>query len=153
LSTLNVEGLHFDPKSDRLFLASKEAGFGDPPTKRTIYEMDENGGAKPHLSIDITGLARKFNERYPTLEAGNISFDPSAVAVHPTPDFLYVTSAAARLVAIFNSDLTDIFPLLAEIFYKPEGLAFFADGTMLTSSEGDKTGFNIPLILLFRYKR
>src|SRR5690606_9556130 len=45
LSTLNVEGLHFDPTSDRLFLASKEAAFGDPSTKRTIYEVDENGGA------------------------------------------------------------------------------------------------------------
>ena len=153
LPTLNVEGLHFDTKSGRLLLASKEAGIAEAAHLRTIYEVDEEGRARPYLVIDVAELGREFNKRHPSLHADELLLDPSAIAVHPSTGELYVLSAADRLIAVYGNGLKDLFPLPAELFYKPEGLQFLSDGTLLISSEGDKKGFTPPSVMLFEHRK
>jgi hypothetical protein len=53
---------------------------------------------------------------------------------------------------VFNGTKCTVTPLPAEVFYKPEGLAFFPNGDLLISSEGDKKGVAKGSIMRFAYK-
>ena len=69
-----------------------------------------------------------LKQKYPRLISDNLTaeFNPSAIAVHPKTSEIYVLSATDRLLAVFaNQNLTQVFPLPSDIYYKPEGLAFF----------------------------
>ncbi len=152
LPTLNAEGLYYDPVAKVLLLASKEAAITGPAHTRVVHAIDEHGVASPYLTIDLLELTREFVARFPSLPAGGLVMDPSAIAVHPITGDLYILSAADRLIAVYNEGLKQIFPLPAALFFKPEGLAFLADGTMLISSEGDKKGFTPPSVSVFKYR-
>lgn len=80
-------------------------------------------------------------------------FNPSAIAIHPKTNDIYILSANDRILVVYEkSGLKKAFPLPAVIYYKPEGLAFYENGDLLISSEGDKRGLVKGSIVLLKYQ-
>lgn len=142
----NLEGLYFDPAKKLLYLASKSEPLTGSKDERWIYQLNSEELNKPelHFSISNNEINDLLKQKYPRLISDNLTaeINPSAIAVHPKTSEIYVLSATDRLLAVFaNQNLTQVFPLPSDIYYKPEGLAFSSTGDLYIASEGIKNGF------------
>ena len=144
VNCLNLEGLDYNVKNGLLYLACKDANFDHSGNDRIIYAFDPEKQTNPSVLLQIKGenISRVLTENYVGANIAKVRINPSAVAVHPRTGELYVLSAAGRMIAVYEGDiLKNVFPLPAEIYYKPEGLAFAASGDLYISSEGIKNGY------------
>ena len=152
LTTLNVEGLHSAPDGT-LYVASKEPPITGEQRSNVIYTVVD-GRAEIAIPLDEAGMDAKFQATYGSMKAGRLAFAPSALATHPITGDLYILSATDRALAIYSANtLKAVFPLPAEIYYKPEGIAFHSNGDLLISTEGDKKGFSLPAIIKIKYEK
>ena len=132
----DTEGLGYDAASGRLLIACKEDPGSDlDDDVRAIYAYDFETGdlsSEPWLQIDLGQVEERLGG------SGKGNFKPSAVAVHPTSQEVYVLSANDKALAVIDSDsrIVHVTPLDGDIFQQPEGLAFLPDGTLFISSEG-----------------
>lgn len=145
----NVEGLGYNPKTNHLLVALKEDG-DTPDVKvagRAIYGYDllKNEFDKlPLFSVSHKDLERVLDKDY--------KFHPSAVAVHPITEEVYVLSAHKRSLMVFGKDgqpknLTD---LKRSLFPQPEGIAFSPNGDLYISNEMEGEG---GTLLWFKMKQ
>lgn len=139
---LNLEGLGYDPKADRLLLAVKE-GAGKRET--VIYAVDLN---EPHELEKIVISEAK-------LESVGIDarrFKPSGMAVHPITGEWYILSSAGKqlLVTDAKGNPKTSVSLVPNLFRQPEGICFAPNGDLYIASEG--AGSN-GYILSFSYQR
>lgn len=142
-NSLNCEGIYFS--KGYLYVVSKEALINHPETKRMIYRVkaDDLEHIEKYFEIDIPGLNTFLTENFPSMGTSKFEFNPSAIAIHPITGDIYILSASDRFIAIYRDQkLVNAIPLSAEVYYKPEGLAFYENGDLLISSEGDKKGFS-----------
>lgn len=126
----DTEGLAYDAAGGRLLIACKEDPGGDRRDVRTIYAFDlatETLGLRPVAVLDREAI-----------DAGDLAFKPSALAVEPQTGRLYVLSSVRKALAVLNPDgtLLTVVPLSSSLFPQPEGIAFAADGTLFIASEG-----------------
>jgi len=157
----NTEGLGFDSKSNSLLIACK----GNPGInkkfkwKRAIYKysLDSNKlSDSPAYLIDqerireILDFNGYTNFSVTLLESinpseGDVTFQPSAVAVHPITNNLYVLGSVGKLLIVLNpeGELLAIVKLKRKLFRQPEGICFSPDGTMFISNEGKGRAANI----------
>ncbi|MFD1139984.1 SdiA-regulated domain-containing protein [Larkinella insperata] len=129
-----VEGLAYDPESDRLLIAVKEGG---KKNDKVIYMYD--------LKSKVLFQGMILKEQALT-EAGidPKKFKPSGLAVHPkTGDFYLLTSVGKRLVVVNRKGrIVASEPLDSKLFRQPEGICFTPEGTLYIASEGDgKAGY------------
>jgi hypothetical protein len=153
LNSLNIEGLFYS--DGYLYVACKDALVNQSAAKRCIYRIKDNKKVIPelYLEIDLNNINEFITKKYPELSLNNITFNPSAVAIHPITKELYVLSANDRMLAVYkDKQLKYAVPLTAEEYYKPEGLSFFPNGDLLISSEGDKRGLVKGNIVLLKYQ-
>ncbi len=152
----NCEGLAYDPVENRLLIALK----GDPEVDddqgfdgyKAIYEYDfekEKVKKKPAYLIELkkikdlenATLYEKWSHRIAETfeESGDIRFQPSAIAIHPITDQIYILASVGKALAVMerSGELVSIQQLDKWRFVQPEGIAFGADGTLYISSEGD----------------
>jgi uncharacterized protein YjiK len=152
----NCEGLAYDPVENRLLIALK----GDPEVHddqdfdgyKAIYAYDfeqEKVSKKPAYLIELkkikdlenASLYEKWSHRIAETfeESGDIRFQPSAIAIHPLTDQIYILASVGKALVVMNrnGDLESIQQLDKWRFVQPEGIAFGADGTLYISSEGD----------------
>lgn len=150
LTSLNYEGLFH--KGDAIYIAAKEAPLTGPANARPIHRIRNNGTPELWRSLDADEVSRMFAASYPEMAHHNVRFHPSAMAIHPISGELYILSASDQLLTIHSDKLRIVIPLPAERFYKPEGLAFYPNGDLLISSEGDKKGLVPGSIMMFKYR-
>lgn len=153
-NALNVEGIFY--KDAYLYIVCKEALITGSEYERIVYRTSSNNLNKTEvfLTIDLVELFDFIQMNYPELKISEFLFNPSAVAIHPETNEMYILSASDRFLAIFkDKQLKNIIPLSADIYYKPEGLFFFQNGDLLISSEGDKKGFVKGSINLLHQKK
>ena len=150
LSSLNYEGLFH--KGDELYISAKEAPITGPAHERPIHRMRNNGRPELWRTLDADEVARVFAQSYPEMAHHSVRFHPSAMAMHPITGELYILSASDHLLVIYTDTLRTVVPLPAERYYKPEGLAFYPNGDLLISSEGDKKGLVPGSIMMFQYR-
>lgn len=150
LPSLNYEGLFH--RGDDLYLLCKEAPVTGPANARPIHRMRNNGAPELWRTLDTEEVSRVFNKSFLELAHHSVRFHPSALAIHPITGELYVLSASDRLLAIYGDTLRAVVPLPAERYYKPEGLAFYPNGDLLISNEGDKKGLAPGSIMQFGYR-
>lgn len=153
----DVEGLAFNPELNCLLLACK----GIPATgesfeqiryKKTIYKFDLSNNTlvqEPIYTLRLDQI-RKYLDRHTALKeyeklveffsAGkeNLTFNPSAIAIHPITKDIYVTSSSGKVLLVLNpaGDIVHIEKLDKDVHAQPEGLAFAKDGTLYISNEG-----------------
>ena len=157
VQSTNIEGLFFDPTKNQLLMASKNEPVNGAADERPIYQLATDELNHPEISFFVNNnqINNLFSEKYPGLIApGNeVELNPSAIAVHPLTDEIYVLSASDRLLAIFsNKQLVEIIPLPSDMYHKPEGLTFSQSGDLFISSEGIKNGYVNGQIFYFQTK-
>jgi len=145
----NVEGLGYNPKTNHLLIALKDDG--DTPDVKVAgkaiygYNLNEKTFDKlPHFSVSHKDMERVLGKDY--------KFHPSAVAVHPLTEEVYVLSAHKRALMVFGKDgkpknLTD---LKRSLFPQPEGIAFSPEGDLYISNEMEGEG---GTLLWFKMKQ
>lgn len=152
LNTLDLEGLCV--WKNNIYVASKAAQINQADHKRSIFKLEENKLHKPelYLEIDIDKIKAFASKNYEKLDVSSLQFNPSAIAFHPKTEALYVLSASDRLLLVFkDKKIENVILLPSNVYYKPEGLAFSANGDLYISSEGDKKGFVKGSIMFFKY--
>jgi hypothetical protein len=132
----NTEGLCFDPVTKQLFIACKDdSGTGEDSAK-AVYSFDmekEQLSDKPYMVI--------HPKDFKPFTGDNLSFNPSAIAVHPiTHDIYMLTTRDNKGMAIFSHDgvLKSYQPIDKAMMQQPEGICFNPLGKLIISSEGKK---------------
>ncbi|MEM9918125.1 MAG: SdiA-regulated domain-containing protein [Bacteroidota bacterium] len=156
----DVEGLCYDAEKNRLLLACK----GRPATgkslesfrfRKCIYGFSLDSlvlDSLPAYEIDLKQIqhyltthpmARELNKliEFFTPEKENLTFNPSAIAIHPKSGNLYLTSSVGKVMIVLNPEGRILYmeKMKKKLYPQPEGLTFDPDGTLYISNEG-KTG-------------
>lgn len=164
----DTEGLGFDSNCNSLLIACK----GNPGIdenfdgKRAIYKysLDSNQLSDfPAYLIDQERIREVLefngysNFAVTLLESinpsqGDVTFQPSAVAIHPITKNLYVMGTVGKLLIILSPEgkMLALVKLKRSIFRQPEGICFTPDGTLFISNEGKGRAANI---YKFNYKK
>lgn len=160
----NNEGLCYDRAHNRLLIACKSkigkgAEFKD---RRAVYGFDletKTRSVEPVFDFDlktIRDFALENNVDLPVKSKKNqdevvIKFATSAIGIHPVTKKLFLLSAADHLLFIFSMEGTieRIQQLDKKLFNKPEGIAFYENGDMLITNEGQNKK---PTLLRFNYR-
>lgn len=148
----DVEGLAYDRKKGRLLLACKnKIGGGEHSEhKRGVYAFDLNKKSlSDSLAYVIDGEeVQQFLNPLPNtdskekilevFQSKEMTFAPSAIAVHPLTGELYILSAAGNVLLVLDATgkVIHLEKLKKKIHLQPEGICFDADGTMYISNEG-----------------
>lgn len=154
-NALNYESLTYHAATNQFLLVSKDAELSAPEWKRTVYQFAENqpNTSTVYLEIDAREISKLLASHLTNMESNDVLFNPSAIAVHPQTNDVYILSASDRIVTIYASkQLKAVYPLPANVYYKPEGLAFFKNGDLFISSEGDKRGLIPASIMRLKYR-
>lgn len=133
----NTEGLCYDPVTKQLLIACKdESGLeGEKKSAKAVYQFDrasEKLIEKPFLEIH----KKDFNKL-----AGDVDFNPSAIAVHPvTHDIYLLSTRGSKCMAVFGRDgsLKSFQSFDKDLMPQPEGICFSPEGKLYISSEGRK---------------
>jgi DNA-binding beta-propeller fold protein YncE len=70
---------------------------------------------------------------------GDVSFQPSGIAVHPVTGNIYIIAAVGNLVLIYSrsGDILAMIKIESKYHKQPEGICFEPDGTLYIANEGD----------------
>ena len=153
LNTLNIEGLFYNKADKHIYIVNKEPLTNAEDFERVLfrYSPDATHKPEPYLKINTNELAKLLKKNFPEITQRSIMFNPSAVAMHPITKDIYLLSSTHRLLAIYrNKELKAIYPLPADLYYKPEGISFFTNGDMLIACEGDKRGLTKGCIVMIK---
>jgi len=155
----NCEGICYDSISNNLLIALKElTGIKESenhPGFRAIYSFDlstKKLSEKPAYHIEISKLEIPGkNPSKPKKESREIRFKPSAIAIHPVTNEIYVLASVGKILVVLNrqGDLISKTGLDEKLFIQPEGITFSRDGTLFISNEGSE---GAPSLLKFKMK-
>lgn len=164
----NNEGLCYDADNNRLLIACKGKIGKGPEFKdrRVVYGFDLQNKTlttDPVYDFDIQrvkefAVKNKLNlpsktrkKKGEKVTEPQIKFRTSAISIHPITKQLFLLSASDYLLFVFESNgaIDHIEPLNPKIFNKAEGIAFFENGDMLITNEGQD---KIPTVLRFNYR-
>ena len=161
----DLEGLTFDPWNNRLLLAAKGHPYideGGGKSKKAIYEFDLEDKKLRHKPVYIIDLDEiKYYKKYNSMtrlgieilsgldaSKGDVTFQPSDLAVHPVSGNIYVIGAVGELLVILHpeGEILALVELDNKLFSQPEGITFGQKAELYISNEaGDKK----PTILKF----
>lgn len=132
----NTEGLCFDPVIKQLLIACKDnSGTGEDSAK-AVYSFNMESmklNEKPFMVI--------HPKDFIALTGSSLSFNPSAIAVHPvTHDIYILTTRDNKGMAVFSHDgvLKSFQAIDKQLMEQPEGICFNPKGKLIISSEGKK---------------
>jgi len=152
----DAEGLAFDPLDSSLLIACKGHPFVDDKKGKefkSIYRFDletEKLDLKPFLLIEMDTI--KYYKNYNTMtqmgvellayidhSKGDVSFQPSGIAIHPLTGNIYIIGSVGNLLMVFSREgnMLAMIKLRSKIFPQAEGICFSPDGTLFIASEGD----------------
>ncbi|MBQ3677655.1 MAG: hypothetical protein II926_09885 [Bacteroidales bacterium] len=168
---MNLEGLFYDAKAHQFLVSCKEPSLGLRTTdkkqhkrevmanaekERMVYSIDvqHNNAVKPILSIKIDDIRSFVKKHYENVSTETMAFNPSALAIHPITNELYVLSASERMIVVYDGTVVKQVILLSpDDFYKPEGLDFLSNGDMVICNEGMKKGYLQGTVAVFEMKK
>ena len=152
----DAEGLTYDPIDNKLLIACKGHPFVDDKAGKefkAIYSFDLKSkqlDLKPFLLIEMDTI--KDYKNYNTMtrlgvellayfdaSKGDVSFQPSGIAIHPISGNVFVLASVGNLLVVFSraGEMLAIIALKSTHHPKPEGICFSPDGTLFIANEGD----------------
>ena len=153
-STNDVEGLAYDHQNNSLLLACKAAaGEGEEfALTKAIYRFDLKTmelDIQPQYRIKLDDVndylktdplirkLEKLNEFFAPGES-TFGFSPSAIAIHPKTQELYILSSVGKILMILgrSGNIKHIEKLKKSIHEQPEGICFDKNGNLFISNEG-----------------
>lgn len=153
----DAEGLAYDPISHSLLIACKGHPFLDKKEGKefkALYSFDletKKLNLKPVLLIEMDTI--KFYKNYNTItylgiellayfddSKGDLSFQPSGIAIHPITGNFYIMGSVGNLMMVFSRQgkILAMIKLRSKYHPQPEGMCFTDDGTLYISNEGDE---------------
>jgi len=150
----NTKGIAHEPNKNRILAICKDGYAVEENFVERLaiyaYDVDSNTVADSvaySLNLDKVktyaeiAAPESYREVFPMFYKSNLKtfpIYPSALAVHPKTDDIYIASSSGGLLFILNSDgiLVHIERLREDSYSQIEGLAFRPDGTLLMASEG-----------------
>lgn len=155
----DTEGLCYDPINNNLLIACKGHPFVDEKKGKefkAIYTFNLETKLielKPFLLIEMDTI--KYYKNYNTMAQmgvellayfdsakGDVSFQPSGIAIHPVSGNIYILGSTGNLLMVFNrsGDMLVMIKLRSKYFPQPEGICFNPNGILYISNEGDGEG-------------
>lgn len=148
MDDIDVEGLTYDKKNNRLLLAVKERK--DRKENKAVYSF----GLNPKSSAKNALLEIPLDHSIFRNIDGDIKnrFTPSEIAIHPTTGEYYMLDGRNPKVLILepNGNPSELFILDERTFNKPEGIIFSPGGTLYISNEAGDEAANILEVSLKR---
>ena len=134
----NAEGLCYDPVTKKLLIANKDdSGLKDEKkSSKAVYSFD-----MASQKLDTSPFLVIKEKNFETMVGNKIKFNPSAIAVHPETNDIYILSTRdTKCMAVFSRDgKLKSFQLIDEdLMPQPEGICFSPEGVLYISSEGKK---------------
>lgn len=143
---IEFESLYYDPNIQKLVLVSKE----QRETKKGVITYTFSPDSLQFSDSILYEIRRK--EIHQHLKDNNAEFKPSAAAIHPVLNKLFIVASVgkAMLQCSLDGKIEAAWQLNPDQFPQPEGLTFAPNGDMFISNEGvDGKG----TILKFPYTR
>ena len=152
----DTEGLGYDPSSGNLLIACKGHPFVDEKHGKefkAVYFFNTEAkkiDREPFLLIELDSI--KYYKNYNTMtrlgvellayfddSKGDLSFQPSAIAVHPLSGNIYILAAVGNLLIVYSREnkMLAMNKLKSKFHPQPEGICFGPDGTLYIANEGD----------------
>lgn len=156
LGCMNIEGLYLDISTRSFLITCKDQLINTFGSLRSVYTFSSMNKHMPEtaFSIDLDEINKMLTVKYSGLTQVKVQFNPSAIAIHPITRETYILSADNRMLAIYkNKKLMDLFPLPAELYFKPEGIDFTENGDLFISNEGMKKGYLDGQIFFFKMRQ
>ena len=153
----DAEGLTYDLINNKLLIACKGHPFVDDKAGKefkAIYSFDLKSkqlDLKPFLLIEMDTI--KYYKNYNTMarlgiellayfdtSKGDVSFQPSGIAIHPVSGNIFILASVGNLLIVFSreGEMLAMIELKSKYFLKPEGICFNPEGTLYIANEGDK---------------
>ncbi len=151
----DAEGLTYDPINYKLLIACKGHPFLDDKEGKefkAIYSFDlktKQIDLVPFLLIEMDTI--KYYKNYNSMtrlgvellaffdsSKGDVSFQPSGIAIHPISGNIFVLASVGNLLVVFSRDgeMLGMIELKSKYHPKPEGICFSPDGTLYIANEG-----------------
>lgn len=140
----DVEGLAYDPGSERLLVACKgRVGKKKNKGARAVFALpwpELTWPDEPLFQVtknDIEDFLADFPVANVDPDRAK-DFAPSAIAVHPLSEEIYLLSTRARLLLVVDEygEILNMAGLDRRVHRQPEGLDFDANSTLFISNEG-----------------
>lgn len=140
------EILYYDPHFFKLILLCKDCET-DKKKALTAFWFDLlYKRFNDSSSINVSTIASMIGEK-------KIKFKPSAAAINPVTDELYIVSSVNHLLVIADrkGNPKQTYPIDAGLFKQPEGITFTPEGDMIISNESADRG--VANLLFFKYNK
>ncbi len=147
VSGAEFETLYYEPRKSKLVLICKDCPQDKKKTISTyVFDPVTHQYDTASMTIDAEGVAGAMGQK-------SVKFKPSAAAVHPLTQDLYIISAVNKMLIVTDrvGRTQAVYVLPPQYFKQPEGLTFADDGTMFISNEAADIG--VADILIYRYTR
>ena len=137
------ESLYYDDSLQQLVLFCKKCEDDD---KKTVSAWGYNiatGVFTPSVfTLDVKPIDEKLGKE-------KIKFKPSATAVNPVTNDLYILASVDHLLVVTDRQgkFKELYELDPAIYKQAEGIAFTPTGDMIISNESHETGLATILIL------
>lgn len=137
------ESLYYDTNLQQLILLCKNC---EDDSKKTVsawgYNINTQIYTQSVLTIDVEAVTQKLGEQ-------KMKLKPSATALNPVTNELYILSSINHLLIVAGKDgkIKEVFQLDPGIYKQSEGLAFTPAGDMIISNESHETGLANLLII------
>jgi len=165
----DLEGVAYDKENNRLLIAAKGHPYIDNEGgkhKKAIYQFDleeKKLKSRPLYIIDLEEI--KYYKKYNTMtrlgidllatldkSKGDVTFQPSDVAIHPFSGNIYVIGAVGDLLIVLHpqGEMLAMVDLDDTLFNQPEGIFFGPRAELYISNEA---GERKATILKFERKK
>ncbi len=128
----DFEAMFYDASRKALILICKNCGSDDKKkvSAFAFYPDSARFDEKPIFTID----AAKIEQLSPRKTS---NFQPSAAAIHPKLNQLFILSSASNQLVItdLNGEVESVFMLAKKLFPQPEGITFKSSGDMYIANE------------------
>lgn len=142
------ESLYYDEEYKGIVMICKDCEDDDLNfTTAWLYDPVANKYTPSIFRIDLAPIAKKIGVE-------NIKFRPSAAAVNPVTNDIWIISSTNRLIIIIDhkGNMKNVYTLNTKIFSMPEGITFTPWGDLLVSNEAvDK--YSSATLLIFKPKK
>jgi uncharacterized protein YjiK len=130
--TNDFETLYFDTVRKALIMVCKNCAMDDKNSVSAFaYYPDSTGFVnKPVFTINAEEIKKLSPEK-------TSKFQPSAAAIHPVLNKLFIISSASNQLVIADTDgnVESVYVLAKKLFPQPEGITFKKNGDMYISNE------------------
>lgn len=131
--TNDFEAMYYDPGRNALVVICKNCDSdGSGSVSAYGFYPDSIGfQSKPLFVIDADKISKMSPQK-------TSKFQPSAAAIHPIIQKLFILSSASHQLAItdLSGNVEAVYQLAKKLFPQPEGLTFNQKGSMFISNEG-----------------